>query len=103
TVLLVIAVAIRVTTSAQTYDAGTLPGGPFHVVLALLTVAGTGAAAALSWLWSKVDAPPGAVIASLLVLGGVAVAAALALFERRIGPSPADHASPLARPEAAVR
>lgn len=86
-VLLTAAFSVRVGTAALAYRNGALPGGPYHLILTVMTAAGTSAIAGLAWLASQVHAPTWVDLVALLGAATVLLAAALRLFEASVGPA----------------
>lgn len=76
-VLLALAFATRIATSALAFRDGKLPGGPFHLTLALTLVAALSAVAGVTWLTTTVAPSRGMTliatlgVATLLLVGSV--------------------------------
>ncbi|MCA1570120.1 MAG: hypothetical protein ABR540_06115 [Acidimicrobiales bacterium] len=82
--LLVLAFSVRVAAAAMTVRDGVLPGGLFHLSLAVATAGATALFVAISWLGSKIGAPTSAALVALLAVASLLLGAVVRLLEARV-------------------
>ncbi|HEV2766650.1 MAG TPA: hypothetical protein VGV63_02945 [Acidimicrobiales bacterium] len=84
-VLLAVALAIRIATSALAFRDGNLPGGLFHLTLGLTLVAALSAVAVTTWLTAKVEPSKAMALIATLGLATLLLAGSIRLLESRTG------------------
>lgn len=84
-VLLALAFATRIATSALAFRDGSLRGGLFHLTLALTLVAALSAVVATTWLIAKIEPPTGMALIATLGVATLLLAGSIRLLGRRTG------------------